>query len=633
MKDWSKTLKGEPHLCAVIRHTNVLMCPFNAIAQLLITTIGRNGRRRGWFFNLLIPSYNWTKDGSWIVADNDGDVLNYSNKKKQVRKSSVRSDDSSFTHYEEFQNLHKYIPDLKLNTVTHLRKAGLKYGVMQGGSTSDLGQLGRWFDGSISQAMQLHYLYNVNMNGLFPMAGISINTNIPDNQKYNLPRARTMDVIDLDAIYNDMNYRGIIEYIVPGLLWRAFVARKAYTGEDIPKGVPHDMSVIPESLSNFKFCIAAVGSVVSWIQDAVVLTDPSYGFGDVSWFDREPFSFLKESSIVHHWETVQRKVLNAMCTKQQHELPISFQQSPQQVYTFFSNQNQLNRQADRMSFEKQHSALTRTIVEQNDRLVEENIKQTNRLIAHLEKMHRMRKVDDIQSKKRALEEAVEGENLHLSIQITPCSDTVDISDITSPSKSSPIESVVEITGEGIEDTTNINTNISQAVVSSQSLKGIGCVEGIVKEWDSSFRHMIQMSETTSKSKLENIKIKNYQKKSREGALYLCVNHAGNNQTQEVCKVFQTLVEELNLTKTDVYDHCLILKKEMDDLNWAVEADAFRERLLCKSSLQTLLKKRKDGQKQRQAKAIVRRKELRERKKSEAIAERQEIDSILGKICE
>ena len=150
-------------------------------------------------------------------------------------------------------------------------------------------------------------------------------------------------------------------------------------------------------------------------------------------------------------------------------------------------------------------------------MLEENNKQTNRLIAHLEKVHRMQKIDDIQSKKRALEEAVQGENLNLSIQITPCSDTVDISDITTPSKSSPIESVVEITGEAIEDTTDINavtTKISQSVLSSQSLKGIGCVEGIVKEWDSSFRHMIQMSETTSKSKLENIKIKNYQKVQR-----------------------------------------------------------------------------------------------------------------------
>ena len=120
MKDWSKTLKGEPHLCAVIRHTNVLMCPVNAIAQLLITTIGRNGRRKGWFSNLLIPSYNWTKNGSWIIADNDGEVLNYSNKKKQVRKSRNRSDDSTFTHYEEFQNLHKFIFDLKLKVVPYL---------------------------------------------------------------------------------------------------------------------------------------------------------------------------------------------------------------------------------------------------------------------------------------------------------------------------------------------------------------------------------------------------------------------------------------------------------------------------------------------------------------------------------
>jgi hypothetical protein len=99
----------------------------------------------------------------------------------------------------------------------------------------------------------------------------------------------------------------------------------------------------------------------------------------------------------------------------------------------------------------------------------------------------------------------------------------------------------------------------------------------------------------------------------------------------VSKALQKMVDELNLTKTDVYDHCLMLKKEMDDTNWAEEAEDFRKRLLCKASLVTWLNKRKDGQRKRQDKAIIKRKEVREKKKALAVAERQQINSILANI--
>ena len=184
---------------------------------------------------------------------------------------------STFTHYEEFQTLLKVIPELSINTVTHLRSAGLNYGLMQGGKKKDLSQLGRWIDQQVSQVMQIHYLYNITMRGLLPMAAIASNPNISNKDKYDLPRARTIKVVDLDAIYDDANYRHIVDYLVPGLLHKAFVSRKAFKGTDSPTDATHDMKTVPKSMSNFKFCSTAVVSIVSWIQDAVILTDSNFG--------------------------------------------------------------------------------------------------------------------------------------------------------------------------------------------------------------------------------------------------------------------------------------------------------------------------------------------------------------------
>ena len=162
---------------------------------------------------------------------------------------------------------------------------------MQGGEKKDLSQLGRWIDQQVSQVMQIHYLYNITMKGLLPMAGFASNPHISDKDKYALPRARTMNVVDLDAIFDDVNYRHIVEYLVPGLLHKAFVARKAFKGVDVPPAIiKHDMRTVPKSMTNFKFCSAAVASIVSWIQDAVILTDSTFGIGDDSWFENEPYS-------------------------------------------------------------------------------------------------------------------------------------------------------------------------------------------------------------------------------------------------------------------------------------------------------------------------------------------------------
>ena len=44
-----------------------------------------------------------------------------------------------------------------------------------------------------------------------------------------------------------------------------------------------------------------------------------------------------------------------------------------------------------------------------------------------------------------------------------------------------------------------------------------------------------------------------------------------------------MVDDLNLTNSIVYDHCHMLKKAMDDTNWAEEAADFKKRFLCKDA--------------------------------------------------
>ena len=97
MKDWSKNSQGKVQLCAVLRHSNVLLCPVNAIGQLLLSTIGRNGLRQSWFNQLLDPTFNWPKEGSWIITDNRGDIMKYS-KKRQSMKRKDSEMDCTFTH-------------------------------------------------------------------------------------------------------------------------------------------------------------------------------------------------------------------------------------------------------------------------------------------------------------------------------------------------------------------------------------------------------------------------------------------------------------------------------------------------------------------------------------------------------
>ena len=133
------------------------------------------------------------------------------------------------------------------------------------------------------------------------MAGFASNvhaTNLED--RYDLKRARSINVLDIYAIYNDLNYRSIVNFLVPGLLHKTFVARKAYKGIECPSDIRYDGfkgQVPPNSMCNYKFLVSAVASVVSWIQDAVILTDPTFSIGNEGWFDKEPFSFLQNPTI------------------------------------------------------------------------------------------------------------------------------------------------------------------------------------------------------------------------------------------------------------------------------------------------------------------------------------------------
>ena len=60
--------------------------------------------------------------------------MKYSKKRQSMKRKAGDQDSApGDTHYEEFLTMAEMIPDLTLNTVTHLRSAGLNYGLMQGG--------------------------------------------------------------------------------------------------------------------------------------------------------------------------------------------------------------------------------------------------------------------------------------------------------------------------------------------------------------------------------------------------------------------------------------------------------------------------------------------------------------------
>ena len=159
--------------------------------------------------------------------------------------------------------------------------------------------LGRWIDRLKSSICQKHYMSNLAMEALLPMAGFSNpqNGSCPMNLAYKMPRGRSIDICNINEVKNDVDYLSVINYITPGLIERLERSNKAFNGRS-------QIQTDPRSMSNMRFCEFCMAATIAWIQDAVYMTEK---YPDL--MHREPYSWLEETGI--HWSNIKERVAKA----------------------------------------------------------------------------------------------------------------------------------------------------------------------------------------------------------------------------------------------------------------------------------------------------------------------------------
>ena len=169
LKDQSKTSVGNSHLTALLRHLDVTLCGVNAVGQLLIMRAGKASSHNNWFKNVLNGEINWHENASVVCMDN-GKAMPYS-RQFLNKKQDKGGDDGNDFHYEEFTKMYKDL-GITSHKVTHLRLQGNAYASDRGANMEDLGLLGRWIQKQEHQVLQVHYMSNLTMKAMLPMAGV-----------------------------------------------------------------------------------------------------------------------------------------------------------------------------------------------------------------------------------------------------------------------------------------------------------------------------------------------------------------------------------------------------------------------------------------------------------------------------
>ena len=193
LKDWSKANEGKTQLCALVRQKNVHMCGVNAIANLLLLTIGRGGTRSEWLHKIFDGNCNWFKDAMLVTTDK-GCPLPYSRRddasirKRKRQENTDRENNEKLYQYEVFSNMIKDL-GLMCHTTTHLKSQGLMYAENNGAKDDDVEKLGRWTNSERSAVMQKHYMSNITMTAMLPMAGFTNPSNGGKDQSicYDIP--------------------------------------------------------------------------------------------------------------------------------------------------------------------------------------------------------------------------------------------------------------------------------------------------------------------------------------------------------------------------------------------------------------------------------------------------------------
>ena len=139
---------------------------------------------------------------------------------------------------------------------------------------------------------------NLVMEALLPMAGFANpqNGSCAMSMAYKMPRGRSVDICDFNALKNDKDYSSVIEHIMPGSIERLERSRKAYHGRS-------ESSNDPQSISNMRFCEFCIAATTAWIQDAVFMTEKHPIL-----LQRIPYSWLEESAIASNWTNIKEKV-------------------------------------------------------------------------------------------------------------------------------------------------------------------------------------------------------------------------------------------------------------------------------------------------------------------------------------
>ena len=275
------------------------------------------------------------------------------------------------------------------------------------------------------------------------------------------------------------------------------------------------------------------------------------------------------------------------------EIPQQFQQTPSQVYSFITKQQELQ--------QKELLLMQQTRFDGIEKMIKEQFDNLNAVTKQL----------DIETKRKALEEALQDDDL--SVTVSPrqlYNSQPNASALMPPVNQGPLNN-------------SIGTTIS--VLPPQERPWI---VSIVEDWETNHRNSINWTEPNANAKLKDIKFRSPQQKGREGALFLCICHASpKNGTLGVAEELQRIVNTLNLKRTDVYYHVNNLKKAMDKVDWVISTN-FRNQLLNVEELSNCMKRRKEEQKKRQEKAKIRRKQTRREKEAADHSKTVEIRQLL-----
>jgi hypothetical protein len=309
LKDKSKgNKKGWTQFAGCVRHNDPLLCPFNAMAEYLILSYGKHGRRQ--FPDMSDRTIDWTEKVI-LFTDLQGNPVSYSRRKKTAPTFAWQ--------YEEFRVMKKAVGIENLIKATHFRMWGSMYGQDRGGTEPEMEQLGRWSvkgDLKKTSVCRDFYLRNINMRAAFALADL-----LPGSTAetcYKIPRGRNIDVgnvsslehhPDFSKVFSPCNNFVIIFYMT---YYRDHNHNIIFNMQVMKEIFPNVFDMYKEaytrrfiSETNERVMKTIIILVASWIQDAAVLLSLYPQLHSI-----EPYTILfEDEEVSSSFERIQQQVM------------------------------------------------------------------------------------------------------------------------------------------------------------------------------------------------------------------------------------------------------------------------------------------------------------------------------------